>query len=75
MVDEFDGGIGAQLLQYRIVCGVSGVENLSGAGSYGRLLGGQPRRRMRPQIGSPAVIVNSVANGDSSSSEYSWRAE
>jgi hypothetical protein len=44
MVDEFDGGIGAQLLQYRIVCGVSGIENSSGAGNYGHLLGRQRRR-------------------------------
>ena len=71
MVDEFDDGIGAQLLQYRIVCGVCGVENLSGAGSYGHLLGAQPRRRMRAQIGPPAIIVNGAANENSSSSEYS----
>jgi hypothetical protein len=38
---------------------------LSGAGSYGRLLGGQPRRRMRAQIGPPAVMLNGAANGDS----------
>ena len=71
MVDEFDDGIGAQLLQYRIVCGVCGVENLSGAGSYGHLLGAQPRRRMGAQIGPSATMVNGAANGNSSSSEYS----
>src|SRR5271166_2500414 len=53
MVYYFDDGIGAQLLQYRIVGGVGGVENLSGTGSYGHHLGPQPRQRMRAQIVPP----------------------
>jgi hypothetical protein len=34
-IDEFDDGIGAQLLQDRIFCAVGGIENLSAAGNYG----------------------------------------
>ena len=38
MVEEFDDGISAQLLQYRTIGGVCGIENFSGARSYGPLL-------------------------------------
>ena len=34
-INEFDDGIGAQLLQYRVVCGVCRIENLSSTGTYG----------------------------------------
>jgi hypothetical protein len=69
VVNEFDDRIGAQLLQYRVVCGVCRVENLSGAGTYGHLLSVPPRQRMRAQIGPRATVLDDVANGNSSSSE------
>ena len=68
-INEFDAGIGAQLLQYRIVCGVCRVENLSGSGTYGHLLGAPQCQRMRAQIGPRATMLNDVANGNSRSSE------